>query len=209
MLSLLKKKSDADVPPALPAWHPNFRNYQKLPDVKVVRTAFFVNALSLLLLMSLATYLGFREYQLREVEKQIALAQAQIDRDKKASEQAIALFKKFQTEEAKAIEVDAFVKSKPPVSNLIIRLAQTLPKNIAFDLVDLREPGLTLRFSVRGEATAASGYGTAYLEQLRADKDLAQFDQVTITSPPSRNSATGKMAVEFFLRTKAGPGGKK
>ena len=43
MLSLLKKKSDAAAP-AVPAWHPNFRDYEKLPDVKVVRTAFFINA---------------------------------------------------------------------------------------------------------------------------------------------------------------------
>lgn len=209
MLSLLKRKSDADAAPALPAWHPNFRNFQKLPDVKVVRTAFFVNALSLLVVIALGTYLGFREYQLREVNKQIAQVQAQIDHDKKASEQAIALFKKFQVEEAKVLEVDGFVKSKPIVSTLLIRLAQTLPKNIALDNIDLRDTGMTLRLSVRGEATAASGYGTAYLDQLRTDKELALFDQATITSTPTRNPATGKMAVEFLLRTKAATGGKK
>src|SRR6187401_3003911 len=101
MLSLLKKKSDADAAPALPAWHPNFRNYEKLPDVKVVRTAFFVNGISILVALSLASYLGFREWQLRGLTTQIADVQAQIDRDKRASEQAIALFKKFQAEEAK------------------------------------------------------------------------------------------------------------
>ena len=30
----------------MPAWHPNFRNYEKLPDIKVVRTAFFVNGVN-------------------------------------------------------------------------------------------------------------------------------------------------------------------
>jgi hypothetical protein len=209
MLSLLKKKSDADAPPALPAWHPNFRNYKKLPDVKVVRTAFFVNGIAILAAVTLGAYVGFREYQLNVVNVQIAQVQAQIDRDKKVSDQAVALFKKFQAEEAKVMEVETFLKSKPLVSTLILRLAQTLPQNIAIDNIDLRDTGLTLRLSVRGDAAAASGYATAYLEQLRADKQLNQlFEQATFTNSPMRNPATGKMAVEFLLRTKA-PGGKK
>jgi hypothetical protein len=203
MLSLLKKKSEADAPPAVPAWHPNFRNYEKLPDIKVVRTAFFVNGAAILVAVSLAIYLGFKEWQLHAVNVQLAQVRAQIDHDKRASDQAITLFKKFQTEEAKISEVDTFMGSKPIVSTLILRLAQTLPSNIAIDTLDLRDAGLTLRLSVRGDAAAASGYATAYLEQLRADKDLAQFDEVTFTSTPVRNPATGRMAVEFFMRIKA------
>jgi len=212
MLSLLKKKSDADTAPALPAWHPNFRNYEKLPDVKVVRTAFFINGVSIFLAVALLVYSGFREWQIRVIGSQIVDVQAQIDRDKGASDQAIALYKKFQADEAKVAEVDTFLQSKPVVSALLIRLAQTLPKDIAFDTLDLRENGLTLRLSVRGDAAAASGHATAYLEQLRADKELSQFDQFTFTSTPTRNPATGRMAVEFLLRLKPAapaPGGKK
>src|SRR5689334_20137530 len=208
MLSLLKKKSDADAPPALPPWHPNFRNYKKLPDVKVVRTAFFVNGISLLVAVALGAYFGFREYQLNLVKGQLSEVQAQIDRDKKVSDQAVGLFKKFQAEEAKVLEVDSFVKSKPLISALILRLAQTLPKNIALDNIDLRDAGMTLRLSVKGDATVASGYATAYFEQLRADKQLELFDQVTFMNTPSRNPATGRMSVELFLRMRA-PGGKK
>src|SRR5688500_1510490 len=208
MLSLLKRKSDADSAPAQPAWHPNFRNYEKLPDIKVVRTAFFINALAILVTLSFATYLGFREYNLRIVKQQIDQVQAQIDAEKKASDQAIALFKKFQTEETKLLEVDTFVTSKPPVSALLLRLAKTLPKNIALDDFDLRDAGLTLRLSVRGDPAAASGYATAYLEQLRADKELTQFSSVDFTSTPTPNPTTGRMAVEFLFKTRPA-GGKK
>ena len=208
MLSLLKRKSDADSAPAQPAWHPNFRNYQKLPDIKVVRTAFFINGIAVFAVLALGTYLGFREWNLRLINQQIAQMQAEIDRDKKASDQAIALFKKFQTVETRVNEVEAFVTSKPVVSALLIRLAQTLPKNIAFDNFDLRDTGITLRLSVRGDPAAASGYATAYLEQLRADPELAQFSEVNFTSNPTPNVTTGKMAVEFLLK-KVTPGGKK
>src|SRR5438105_3777790 len=138
-MSLLQKKSDAPAVPELPAWHPNFRNYEKLPDIKVVRTAFFVNAAAISLALALATYAAFKEWQLHVVRAQIGDRQAQIDRDKKASDQAIALFKKFQAEEARINEVDAFLRSKPLVSALVIHLAQTMPPRIAIDSLDLRE----------------------------------------------------------------------
>ena len=86
MLSLLKRKSEADAAPAVPAWHPNFRNYEKLPDVKAVRTAFFVNGASILVAVSLLVYFGFREWQIRTINSQVAQVQAQIDRDKKGSD---------------------------------------------------------------------------------------------------------------------------
>ncbi len=203
MLSLLKKKSETDEAPSVPSWHPDFRTRETLPDIKPVRTAFFVNGAAILVATSLAIYVGIGEWQLHTLQTQIAQTQAQINRDKPASDQAIALFKKFQADEAKINEVTAFVKSKPPVSELIIRLARTLPGNVAIDSVDLRESGLTMRLAVRGDAAAASGYATAYLEQLRTDKEFSQFDEFNFTSTPMRNPATGRMAVEFYLRLKA------
>src|SRR5882672_10641614 len=101
MLSLLKKKSDAAAAPLVPAWHPNFRNYEKLPDIKVVRTAFFVNGAAITITLALLTYFGFQEWNLHNLQGQVADWQRQIDRDKAGSEKAVALFKKFQAEEAK------------------------------------------------------------------------------------------------------------
>jgi hypothetical protein len=203
MLSLLKKKSDVAVASQVPAWHPNFRNYEKLPDIKVVRTAFFVNAAAISVAVALLIYFGFQEWQLRALNLQVAEWQRQIDRDKKASTEATALFKKFQAEEAKINEVDAFVKSKPLVSEIVVRLAETLPPNIALDNLDLRETGLTMRFSVRGAPDAASGHATAYLEQLKTDAEIVKrFDEFSFTSTPTRNPATGRMVVEFFLHLK-------
>lgn len=203
MLSLLKKKSDATAAVQIPPWHPNFRNYEKLPDIKVVRTAFFVNGVAIFLAVGLLTYFSFKEWQIHSVNVQIADWERQIERDKKMSDQAVAHFKKFQAEEAKIAEVDTFVKSKPLVSELLIRLAQTLPANIAIDSFDLRETGLTLRFTVRGAPDAASGYATAYLEQLKADEELAKrFEDVSFTTTPTRNPTNGRMTVEFLLRTK-------
>lgn len=200
-LPFLKKKSEAAAVPLVPSWHPNFRNYEKLPDVKQVRTAFFVNFAAAAFAAVGLWFFGLQEYKLHNLNAQVTDFQRQIDRDKKKSDQAVALFKKFQVEEAKIHEVDAFVKSKPIVSDLLLRLGQTLPKNIALDSFDIREAGLALRISVRGAADAASSIANAYLEQLRADKELSRFDDFAITNF-SRNPNTGRLSVDIFLKIK-------
>jgi hypothetical protein len=203
MRSLLKKKSEGAAMPLVPAWHPNFRNYEKLPDIKVVRTAFFVNVGAITVTLALLIYVGSKELELRNVRSQIAEWEAQIERDKKPSDQAVALFKKFQAEEAKITEVDAFIKARPTFSAIVIRLAETLPPYVALDALDLRDNGLMIRLGVRGTSDAASGRATAYLEQMRADEELNKlFDTFNFVSTPTRNPATGQIAVEFFLHLK-------
>lgn len=210
MLPLLKRKSDVPAGPAVPAWHPNFRDYQKLPDVKVVRTAFFMNGAAIAVLLALGMYVGISEWQLFQIKGQIAEAQQQIDRDKGPSDRAVALYKKFQAEAAKADEVDAFVSSRPAVSEVLLHLARTLPENIAFDSFELRPGGLSLRLTVRGTPAAAAGYATAYLEQLRADPDLTAFDRTKFEfTNQARNATTGRLAVEFYLRFSPQYGEKK
>jgi hypothetical protein len=201
MLSLLKKKSESSVP-LVPAWHPNFRNFERLPDTKVVRTAFFINVFAITITVILSFYVARKEWDLHAIRAQSAEKQQQIDRDKPASDQAVALYKKFQAEEGKITEVNAFVTSKAKVSELLIHLGTTLPKNVAIDRFDLRDNGLVLAATVRGAPDQASGLATAYIDQLRADTALATlFDDVTPTSS-SRNPQNQRIMIELFLRLK-------
>lgn len=203
MRSLLKKKSEAAALPLVPSWHPNFRNYEKLPDIKVVRTAFFVNVGAVTVALALLIYVGSKEWDLRQIRAEADEWNAQIERDRSASNQAIAQFKKFQAEEAKINEADAFVKARPELSPLILRLGDTIPESIALEALELRENGLMLRLAVRGTPDTASGRATAYLEQLRADEELTKlFDTFNFVSTPTRNPATGLITVEFFLHLK-------
>ena len=202
MLSLLKKKSEAAAAPAVPHWHPNFRNFEKLPDTKVVRTAFFINGAAIFVALALGIYFASQEWRLRGLNAQVADEHRKIEKTKRPSDQAVALFKKFQAEETRTTDVDVFVKSKLQVSALLMRLSETLPPNIAFDNLDVRDAGVMLRLSVRGAPETAPGYATAYRDQLAADKMLAQFEDVIFTATPTLNPSTGRMAVEFLLKFK-------
>jgi hypothetical protein len=196
------KKSEAVV--VVPAWHPNLRIVESLPDTKVVRTAFFVNGIAMVITIALALYLGIQEWKLHEVNKQIADWQRQIDRDKKQSEDAVKLYHDFKLEEAKTSEVVDFMESKPVLSDIILRLGAVTPKKIALDSLDFRETGVSIRATVKGAPDHASGDASAYEKQLRADKVLGpMFEDVNLLTM-RKNVTTNRLVIEIFCEYKKG-----
>ncbi len=169
-MSLLKlKKSDRSAGLLVPPWHPNFRNFERLPDVKVVRTSFFVNGVAVAVALALLACFGLQEYKLHEIHLQIDDWQHQIEANQKASVQAAQLYQKFQAEERKAIDVGAFVKTDFVFSSFIIEVAQTLPKKIGLSYIEVLESGVTLRGTVQGSPDEAFSAASAYIDQLRAN----------------------------------------
>ena len=211
-MPFLKKKPEAAAVSEMPPWHPNLRNFARLPDTKVVRTAFFINGASIFLALGLLLWFSYQEYKLHNLERQIADWDRQINRDKKDSDQVVALYARFQGEQARITEVDAFLNSRPAVSRLLMRLGETLPKDVALDAFEEQMNGVTLRGTVRGTPDEASGYASTYLDQLRADKVLATyFDDFAFSgSGVSRNGQTRRLQLQLFLRFRTKPlGGKK
>jgi hypothetical protein len=199
----LTKKSDAAVV-VVPAWHPNLRIVESLPDTKVVRTAFFVNGAAMSVAIALALYLGFQEWKLHEVNKQIAYWQQQIDTKRKESADDVALYLAFKQQEAKTNEVAAFVASRPLLSEIILRLGQITPKKIALDGLDFRDSGFAIRATVKGAPDRAATDASAYEKQLRTDKELGPlFNDVNLLTM-RRNPTTGRLVLEIFCEYKKG-----
>jgi hypothetical protein len=204
-MSLFKtKKSEKAAGSLVPSWHPNFRNFDRLPDVKAVRTSFFVNCAAIMITSAVLLCFVLQEYKLHEVRVQISDWQRQIDENQKPSEQAVRIYQQFQSEENKAVEVAAFVKADFVRSDFIIELGQSLPNNIALDSIDVNETGALLRGVVRGTSDEASGQAQAYINQLRADPDLGKkFGTIEM---PSLNRAVtaGQLSFEISLKSKTG-----
>lgn len=125
----------------MPAWHPNFRNFQRLPDTKPVRTVFFINGLAVVVALVLLLFVAYQEYALFTVNRQIAELEAQIERDQKLSRQAVTLFKQFQEEEKKILDLETFLRSPVAVSDLMLDIGRTLPNRIALRSVSYRDTG--------------------------------------------------------------------
>lgn len=198
MLSLLQKSDQAQTPLA---WHPNFRNRERLPDTKVVRTQFFVNFAAMAVVASCLLYFTYQEYRINNVSRQAAEWQAQIAANQKASNQALELSQKFADEETKINEATGFLKQRLVFSEFVLQIGRTLPPNLAMNAVELRENGVDLRGLAAGSPDEASGRMSAYIEQLKQDKHLnAIFEG--ITQNIERDPTGERLSFDLFLRFK-------
>ncbi|MFA5112417.1 MAG: hypothetical protein WC443_13480 [Desulfobaccales bacterium] len=215
MLSLTKK-SDAQ-PVAAPLWHTNFRNFDRLPDTKVVRTTFFINTAAGVVALGMLLWLGQREYTNYNLKEQKAEAQRQIDSNNKQNAEALRLIAQFQVEEKKLNEAAAFIKVPVTPAEFISLLAETLPKDISIDFVETRlntdpktqaiDPKSSiflLRGRVAGSPDQASGIASSYVDMLRADPKLGKiFDPIELKRL-DRSTGGAYMLFDISLNIKAG-----
>lgn len=194
-----KKKPDAAAP-VTPAWHPNFRSYERLPDMKVVRTAFFINGLAVFGAIVVLLFTCYQEFNLHAKRSEIASWETQIAANQAASSAAIGQFRAFQAAEKKIKEVDSFVTTDLPLSTFLLRLGAVLPPHIKISAVDWRDDLLVLRGSVSGSPDQASGYASSLVALLTEDEVFGPvFDSITLTGL-ARNPATGMLAIEVHLK---------
>lgn len=171
---LLKSKSGGSAREAIPAWRPDFRDVELLPDLKTVRTTFFVNAGAITLALAALLATALRESKLRSLHGEIARAEDSIARLERPSKQAVATYGQFQTEAKTIEEIAGFapVGSALSRSDLLIHLSQGLPPAIAFNRIEMRGGGVVLAGVARGSGTSAIQLISEYEKQLREDPVL-------------------------------------
>lgn len=212
-LSLLNKKANAE-PVAAPLWHPNFRNFERLPDTKVVRTTFFINVAAGAIAVVLLAFVGWREYQVHVFDQQTAAAQAEIAKNKKLNDEGLRLTKVFTDEDKKLAEASAFIQAPLETTELLAVLGQSLPKEIQLEYLDLRfsdpvAPRCVLRGLAAGSKDQASGAASAYVETLRTQPRLAQVFESVKLNALNPDPRTGALLFEVELRYKNAKGAKK
>jgi hypothetical protein len=214
MLSSLKKPSDKLSAVTMPAWHPNFRIPERLPDTKAVRTSFFINGLAIFIVMALLVYAGVREYNLYTLRSDAASALSAVEARKPVSDRAIVLYKNFQEEEKKILALQDFLSvSRYTVSDFILQLGGSLPAAINLYGIDCTSTQVVLRGAIKGTPDEASGRAVAFVEDLRKDESLSKlFSSVTLTNI-ARDSSTGLIQFVIDLKVKepakGSSGGKK
>jgi len=198
-------KSEQSQAGLVAAWHPNFRNRDRLPDTKVIRTYFFVNFTAIVVVLCIALSFWYQEYQLNGLERQVADWQTQIAQNKKAATEAVALSKKFGAEEKKIRELDAFLQQRLVLSQFLIHLGKSLPAELVIDGIDVRENGLDLRGTAAGSPVEATVHISAYVELLQQDryfKDIVETKDVK--QDVKRDQASGRVTFDLFMRYKGG-----
>jgi hypothetical protein len=206
MLSLTKKSETQ--PAAAQLWHTNFRNFERLPDTKVVRTNFFIITVAVGITLGLLLWLGYREYHIFSLGEQIAEGQKVIDSNAKQNNEALRLSRIFADEQRKLNEAQAFRSTPITPFEYIILLGKTLPKEISIESLDARMsvpggPTFVLKGLMAGTPDQASGLASSYVDMLLHDPNWNTiFDQITLTNL-TRDSRSGFLAFEINFKVRA------
>lgn len=193
-----KTKSE-DKAASAPAWHPNFRNYEQLPDLKAVRTTFFINGVAVLVALGALLYFVYQEFQVSTLRAQIAEWESQVERDRVASGQAVAAFRKFQAAEKQVKEATDLMVKRHDLSTFLLHLGETLPDEIAVTALDLRSTRIALTATVRGAPELASGLASQYVSQLAGDPVIGPLFSSVTMSGLARDAESGRITIEITL----------
>lgn len=120
-------------------WHQDFRNTEALPDIKVIRTRFFVNLVAFVIPLFVATIWLQKEFSLDSLRSDIARLE-----EKKAAMQAsnsklIGLSRDFVKESAKIKSLDDYYYNLFPVSEYLAALSQYVSEEMVFSSVELKK----------------------------------------------------------------------
>jgi hypothetical protein len=205
-----KPRDKKGVTPVAPAWHPNFRNFERLPDTKTVRTSFFINAGAGFVTLGLAIWTGYGEYQLHSLRRETAEQLARIEQEKPESDKAVSLYAKFQAEEKKLRELEQFTQGgvgggSLGFSRLLLRLGERLPPKVALNSVEGNMGGVILRGTVGGSLVEAAEGVDAYRNLLQEDPEIAPRFNTILVNNQSPDNATGRLAFEIVLKFKEPP----
>jgi len=122
-----------------PHWRPDFRIPDTLPDIKVIRTDFIVNSLSLLLALLVAVYVIQREYRIYAVNSTISDMRQQVESSESLNRASLAMSAKFTKAAAEIQELEKFYKVPILAHHLIVELARSKPDGVIFNAIKFDE----------------------------------------------------------------------
>jgi len=198
-----RTKKDAIVSQA--NWHPNFRISEALPDLKVVRTDFFINAISLSLAAVAVFFLALREYKAFSLRGEIAAWEQKIENSRVENLAYLKLSKAFKGEAAKFAEVNNFITTDLPVTEFLENLGPTIPEGLDLDSMAFGDERVVIRGTILGNSETASIALSEYLDVLRENPGLGpKFTDISLTSLV-RDARSEVLTFEIVLqRTKKG-----
>jgi hypothetical protein len=170
----------------------------------VVRTLFFVNFVAITIAVSLSVFFFYQEYRIKNLSRQVADWQSQIDINKSNAAQSVALAKKFADEEKKIAELGEFLKHRLVLTEFLLHLGSTLPADLAIDTMELRPTGVNLRGAASGSPEEASGRTLAYVEVIKQDKYFSGIFE-DVSQDVRRDQGNVRLTFELFLRFKGAP----
>ncbi|MDA9763982.1 MAG: hypothetical protein P8L44_19200 [Opitutales bacterium] len=130
------KKSKA---PAQSPWHQDFRNADALPDIKVIRTRFFVNFVALVIPLFVAIMWIQNEMSLNYLKGSIAELAEEKASMQSTNNELVELSREFLKESAKIESLDEYYYNLFPVSDYLVTLSDQVREDMVVSSLELKK----------------------------------------------------------------------
>ncbi len=179
MIKLSKKSASA----SSYNWRPNFRDYEALPDMRAVRTQFFVPAVAIAIASVLTIYILFQEYRAMNISEDIIKLENEIATYQERHDEKVALNAEFMKIGRTLNGIVEFKADKLVASDLLLSLSTHLLEGMHLDQVEYFEGRANIQGSVLVPAEEASRLVNDYLKALEsADALQGLLDEYKLTS---------------------------
>ena len=164
-------------------WRPDFRDRQSLPDIKTVRTTFFISAIAVTIALMSVMHVGFQEYTIYSLGKKIEDGKAEIAARQGLHVKAIRMNNLFLAQENRIDEINTFEEKQLAASDLILDSGKSLSPGMSLLSIDyIDEKAVFQGFVVASEET--DSLLKDYMEKLRNVDSLkdryADINQVSV-----------------------------
>lgn len=164
--------------------------------------------------LALTIYVVYREWELKAMRAETEYARNYIASNKAGSDQAVALFKRFQEEEKRIFALRDFLRSsKLVLSDFVLQVGESLPPDTLISNIEYKPEGVLLSGSISGSSEEASGLSVTYVESLKTNEFFAMaFDNISLTNivrDPSTSVLRFQIDLKFKREAPVAKGGKK
>lgn len=168
-------------------WRPDFRDRDSLPDIKTVRTSFFLSALAITIAVMSLIHVGFYEYTIYASGNKIEKSKAEVAARQGLHAKAIGMNNKFIDSERRIEEIHTFEKDQMVASDLILDVGRSLLPGMSLSSVEYNEHRTVLHgYVVASEET--DSLLKEYMEKLRNVDTLKErytdFTQISVERQP-------------------------
>ena len=188
----MRKLSKKSAPARSDSWRPNFRDYDTLPDVRVVRTKFFLPAFAISVAAALTAYILFQEYRAMGITEDIQALEAEVATYRERHDEKVDLNAEFMKVSRKLNEVVAFKEGKLTASDLLLDLSSRLPEGMYLNRVEYTEGLASIEGSALVSAEEASRLVNDYLKSIEeADVLQGLLSEYKLTSLGRNGAGNG------------------
>lgn len=119
-----------------PAWRPDFRNPDELPDIKVIRTDFLLNLVAVSIAIGLLGLVVFREYRAAGLRETLEDLSTNIQNNREADRENVRMSRDFAEIERSMKELVRFHNVPVRPAPLLAELAEMQPDEIILETVN-------------------------------------------------------------------------